>query len=181
MHEKERRRNKNRNLTKKRLSVSFFVLQAGQAVPTEVRDRVRSEVRAQWKRNVRVRIWKRGLFFGLATAAMILLLYSGALLMIARDIPHQNSGQGFVENQAGSVFSLPVERDNQRIQSLVRGEFVLTGSWLESATNGRVLLHLLNGATVRMDTNTRFCLISESSFILEQARFTLTRKAPARS
>ena len=151
MHEKEKEETKTGISRRKGSQSASSSCRAAPPVPTEVRDRVRSEVRAQWKRNVRVRIWKRGLFFGLATAAMILLLYSGALLMIARDIPHQNGSQGFVQNQAGSVSSLPVQRDNQRIQSLVRGEFVLTGSWLESATNGRVLLHLLNGATVRME------------------------------
>lgn len=136
-------------------------------VPNDVRSRVRDALHAQWKRATRVRLWRKRFLYGLSAVAVALLLYDASLWLIARDLP-SSVVIGFVENRTGTVLALEDDSGEMRSQVLTKGESVTNHSWLESSDTGRILIHLLNGATVRLDVNTRFGLESESSFILDR-------------
>lgn len=135
-------------------------------VPNEVRARVRSNLHTQWKKTTRIRLWRKRFFYGLAAAAVVLFLYDASLWLIGRDLP-TSVPVGFVENRTGTVLAIQETSGENRSQALTRGEPVLSHSWLESGDSGRVLVHLLNGATLRLDVNTRFRLESEASFVLD--------------
>lgn len=136
-------------------------------VPNDVRARVRDTLHSQWKRATRVRLWRKRFLTSLSAVAVALLLYEASLWLIARDLP-DSMVIGFVENRNGTVLSIQDGSGESKSQVLTKGESVTNHSWLESSDTGRILVHLLNGATVRLDVNTRFGLESESSFVLDR-------------
>ena len=135
-------------------------------VPEEVRDRVRQSLHSQWKRGTRIRIWRKRFLLAMSAGAAALVLYSGSLWLTSRNLPTAVPA-GFVENRAGTVLATQLRSGDQRSQVLTRGDFLMTQSWLDTGTSGRAMLHLLNGATIRMDVNTRFYFASEGAFVLE--------------
>lgn len=136
-------------------------------VPDEVRERVRRSLHAQWRRGTRIRIWRKRFLFAMSAAAVVMVLYTASLWLVTRSLPSAVP-LGFVENRAGTVLATLGHSGDQKSQVLSRGDFLLSNSWLETGENGRAMLHLLNGPTVRMDVNTRFYFSSESSFVLDR-------------
>lgn len=135
-------------------------------VPEDVRLRVQSAVRAQWKESIQGTGYRRKfLLAGAATAAAV-VVYFGVVLFISLGLPAQ-SPVGVVENISSNVLQMGNKND-RATRLLSKADVLVSGTSLESEKSGRILIHLIGGSTLRMDVQTRLRLISESSFVLEK-------------
>jgi hypothetical protein len=128
-------------------------------VPEDARTRVQSAVHAHWKKDLKARSQKRfRIFFSGAIAASLLIAIVVWQFMI-RDVPNPVA-VGIVENLHGTV--------SKGNEPLVRGGTLMSGTTLESGDNGRLLVRMLRGVSLRLDVNSRLHLKSESIYVLEK-------------
>lgn len=136
------------------------------AAPEDLTLRVRDAVHTRWHKTVRFRKHRQFFFLLSSSVAACLLLYVFCLDRFAKEVPVP---VGIVENIAGNVFMLHSDEDKNRSNGfLARSDVLIAGSTLESGDSGRLLMRLLGGVTLRMDAKTRFRLVSESNFVLEE-------------
>lgn len=134
--------------------------------PQEAKERVKAFVHARWRERLKARRRRRGLgwFAGsLAAAAIVLLIVGlgsrrGAVAPLASAEPAGTLvlGVGVVRGPAGAIVH--------------EGDGIPLGASLETAGDARAALHLLSGATVRLDSATRITLEGLSALGLERGR-----------
>ena len=129
------------------------------AVSEDITSRVRESVRSEWQRNLRAS--KRNRLFvliGLPLAACLLLFIVSWNLRKTYFVP---GNVAVIEAHLGDI-----KLNSENVRSA--GSTVLAQSTLESGNNGRALLRMPNGITIRMDVLTRVRLESESLLVLER-------------
>lgn len=133
------------------------------AVPGERRERVRSAVRAHWHRSValrrlRVAVWIAG---SLAAAAALLVAIGLGLRHGVSPFPGSVESEATVEAVEGHVRS-------RTLGTVKRGDTIGAADELHTGPDGRVAIRLAGDTSLRIDSESRVELLSDSSIALHQ-------------
>ena len=132
-------------------------------VPVDRSARVRQTVYQAWQADVRRRIARRRITIGIAllsAAATVALVVRVALP--ARDsVPARDVTVATVERVEGAVQAFPEGSSRGAMaRTLGPDAAVHAGEWVATGTSARTALRLSNGASVRLDTDSRARLLS---------------------
>jgi hypothetical protein len=143
----------------------FRIAGARPAVPAEASFRVRKAVEARWKKTVRSRQRRRTFFISAGSIAASILFFTLCRYYLIGPIP-QAVPIGFIQDLKGHVSVTSGDKNGAPVE-LTRGAMLFSNTRIASGS-GRILIHLLNGVTLRTDVDSKLQLNSESALLLQE-------------